>query len=169
MQGTLSQKLVSFLNEGFTQEDFGSIVCRQSVVLNLSFEKNICPKLCLLEGQDYPGQSLSKAEVLQLVTSYPTVLAISTANISVKLHYLVNNMGRDVHELLKCPAYLAYSLEQRIAPRWAYIKAIGANEHLRLGGIVSVTDAAFCKMLKVGVEDYQTFKASKVWTENTKE
>ena len=169
MQETLSQKLESFLEEGFTQEDFGSIVRRQPVVLNLSFDKNICPKLRLLEGQDYSGQPLSKAEILQLVTSYPTVLVISTTNISAKLHYLVNIMGRDIHELLKCPAYLAYSLEQRIAPRWAYIRAIGADEHLRLGGIVSVTDAAFCKMLKVGVEDFQTFKTSKVWTEITKE
>ena len=163
MQEILSQKMTCFLEEGFSHRDFKGMVCQQPSILNLSFDENVRLKLRLLEGKRYPGQSLSMAEVRELVTGAPATLTLSLINISSKLEHLINVLNRDLRELLTSPAYLCYSLEGRIAPRFAYIRSVGGRSYMPLSQVVTTTDQTFCKRLGVDVKDYQAFLSSKTW------
>ena len=161
MQDALSEKLACFLREGFTREDFKLIVRRQPKVMKFPFEGNFRGKLQLLQLQGYPGQPLSRAEVRELVTKFPGCLTLSTENIVAKLDYLVHVLGRDAHELLRCPAYLTIGSERRIVPRSSYVKVLGAHQNLSLNSIVKPADAQLCKLLNVTVEHYEAFRVSK--------
>ena len=154
--------MTGFLEEGFSHGEVRGMVLRQPSILNLRFDKNVRLKLQLLEGERYPGQSLTMAEARKLVTSAPAILTLSLVNLSSKLDHLVNVLKRDFRELLTCPVYPCYSLEGRIAPRSAFISSVEGRKYMHLSQVVSTTDQAFCKRLGVDVEDYQAF-LSKTW------
>ena len=148
---------------GFTWEEVKRIVCRQSKILELSFQENILPKLQFLQGlrATAAGELLSEKEIRQLITKYPTILCLSLANIKGKLHYLVVELQREGCEILTSPAYLGHSMEGRIVPRARYMQACGVDQQrYALSSIFYTPDSKFCKTLGTDEEDYIAFKHS---------
>ena len=80
----------------------------------------------------------------------PQCITLSSANIVAKLDYLVHALGRDAHELPRCPAYLSISLERRIVPCLSR-QGIRRTPEFSLNSIAALTDLDenFCKTLRL--------------------
>ena len=155
--------MVEFTEAGFTLEDFKHLVRRQPMILSLSFQQNLLPKLLCLRGLgvEAGGDPLTEVEIRWLVVRASNVLSLSLANIESKLKYLVIDLQREGREDLAWPLYLHLSMKSRIVPRATYLQARGIDQHLfTLRHIFASSDDAFCKKMVTGEEDYIAFKHS---------
>ncbi|KAK3194017.1 hypothetical protein Dsin_025327 [Dipteronia sinensis] len=77
----------------------------------------------------------------------PRCMTLSIDNITRKMDLFVNNMGWEPSAIAKVSTALAYSLENRIIPRWSVIKVLLLKglikEKIRLSTMVSTSDKYF--------------------------
>ena len=72
------------------------------------------------------------------------------------------HLQREGREILKCPAYLASSMEGRIVPRATYLQALEVDQQTyTLSRAFTSTDSAFCKTIGADMKDYIAFKDSR--------
>lgn len=131
---------ILFLTEelGIALDDVGKIVHQSPQLLGLNVDTNLRRKVQYLVGE----LGVPQDQLARIVTSYPTLLSLSDeTNLRPKVSFLTQEAGFSMHDIVKAPHLLAYSLEQRIKPRCALMKKAGVR--MALASLLSPSDTAF--------------------------
>ncbi|KAL9240591.1 hypothetical protein vseg_014792 [Gypsophila vaccaria] len=168
---------VEFLKEcGLDTDEIYRFLVKSPLFLGLSFEKNLSLKLAMLVkiGYVYRTKELVMAmgattrtrceylqQVIGLFLSYgfscDDIVAMSNKHFQIlqynpkslgeKMEYLIEEMDREIGELLSFPAFLGYNLNTRIKPRYELkLKVVG--EDMSLNKLLSVSSEQFSKTKK---------------------
>ncbi|XP_039138052.1 transcription termination factor MTERF8, chloroplastic [Dioscorea cayenensis subsp. rotundata] len=165
---------VAFLREsGLSSQDIFKFLCKAPLFLTLSFEDNLSKKLGLLIKLGYRARTrelvvalgavtrtscenmqmviglffsygLSCEDVLTMSKKHPQVLQYSHLSLEKKLEFLIEDMEREVGELLCFPAFLGYKLDERIKPRYE-AKKESRGKGMSLNKLLSVSSQRFSK------------------------
>ena len=110
-------------------------------------------KVAFLEG--------AGLDVPRVVGLMPSVLELSTArNVAPKLAFLTEEMGRSVDEVSQWPAFLGYSLQGRIAPRYRYLRHVDAGTAWALSTFLKSSDAEFAeRMAHRSLDEYRRWQS----------
>ncbi|XVE64491.1 hypothetical protein DITRI_Ditri07aG0104900 [Diplodiscus trichospermus] len=151
--------------------DIFKFLTRAPLFLALSFEDNLVHKLGFLVkiGYEYKTKELALAlgavtrtscenmqkviglflsyglsceDILYMSKKHPQILQYNPSSLEEKMVYLVEEMGRQVSELLTFPAFLGYKLDDRIKHRYeAKKKTVGTG--MSLNKLLSVSANRF--------------------------
>ncbi|KAL0452368.1 UNVERIFIED_CONTAM: Transcription termination factor MT, chloroplastic [Sesamum latifolium] len=139
--------------------------------LSLSFEENLANKLVFLVKIGYENRTkelalamgavtrcscknlqevigvflnygLTCEDILDMSKKHPQVLQYNHESLEEKLDYLIEEMGREVGELLSFPAFLGYKLDGRIKHRYEEKRKI-LGEGMSINKLLSVSAARF--------------------------
>lgn len=165
---------VEFLKEcGLNANDIYRFLTKAPLFLSLSFEENLSKKLGILVKLGYKEMTRELAfamgavtrtscENMQLVIGvflsygfsaedlfamskrHPQVLQYNHSSLEKKMQYLIEEMGREIGELLAFPAFLGYKLNERIKMRYEVKKEV-RGEGMSLNKLLSVSAATFLK------------------------
>lgn len=163
---------IQFLKEcGLDSGEIFKFLIKAPLFLSSSFRENIAYKLVLLVkiGYKYRTKDLAMAigsstriscenmqKVISLFLNYgfscedifamskkhPQILQYNHASQEKKLKYLVEEMNRDIQELLLFPAFLGYKLDDRIKHRYE-IKKSTRGEQMSLNKLLTVSCETF--------------------------
>lgn len=165
---------IEFLKEcGLNSEAIFKFLIKAPLFLGHSFHENIAYKLVFLVkiGYRYRTKDLAMAigsttrtscenlqKVIDLFLSYgfscedivamskkhPQILQYSHASLEKKMKYLIEEMGRDIEELLVFPAFLGYKLDDRIKQRFEE-KRILRGDGMSLNKLLTVSTERFSR------------------------
>ncbi|XP_073045084.1 transcription termination factor MTERF8, chloroplastic-like [Primulina eburnea] len=166
------QPRIDFLKQcGLSSNDIFKFLIKAPLFLSLSFEGNLSHKLILLVKIGYDNRTkelalamgavtrcscknlqeviglflnygLTCEDILDMSKKHPQVLQYNHESLEEKLDYLIEEMGRDVRELLGFPAFLGYKLDDRIKHRYEVKRKI-LGEGLSINKLLSVSAASF--------------------------
>ncbi|KAJ0103547.1 hypothetical protein Patl1_05288 [Pistacia atlantica] len=85
---------------------------------------------------------LSFADILAMSKKHPQILQYSHSSLEEKMEYLIEEMGREVGELLAFPAFLGYKLDERIKHRYE-VKRKTLGEGMSINKLLSVSAERF--------------------------
>jgi mTERF domain-containing protein len=131
---------ILFLTEelGIALHDVGKIVQQNPQLLGLNVATNLRRKVQYLVGE----LGVPQEQLARIVTAFPTLLSLSDeTNLRPKVSFLTQEAGFAIHDIVKAPHLLAYSLEQRIKPRCALMKKAGLR--MALASLLSPSDSVF--------------------------
>uniref|UniRef100_A0A7S1TEJ5 mTERF domain-containing protein, mitochondrial n=1 Tax=Compsopogon caeruleus TaxID=31354 RepID=A0A7S1TEJ5_9RHOD len=140
---------------GLTHREVRKIVRSFPNVLLVNMEDDVLPK-----EEFFVGKGM--ASMRRLISRLPAVLTFDLrTDIVPKYNYLERILGLSTFELLRFPAYLQYSLEERIWPRTSFVRFRGLRiQDIGLNNILAPTDEEFCaRTVRVPAQDYQNFLA----------
>lgn len=172
----LHPRLDFLIQCGLNSNDIFRFLIKAPLFLGLSFEENLAYKLSLLVkiGYAYRTKELAMAmgavtrtscenlqkviglflsygltseEIVTMSTKHPQILQYKHASLEGKMEYLIEEMGREVEELLAFPAFLGYKLNDRIKHRYE-IKKMLLGEGMSLNKLLSVSTETFSKKKK---------------------
>nr|DAD18061.1 TPA_asm: hypothetical protein HUJ06_019524 [Nelumbo nucifera] len=83
-------------------------------------------------------------DILAMSKKHPQILQYNHDSLEKKLDYLIEEMGREIGELLAFPAFLGYKLEDRIKHRYE-VKKKTIGEGMSLNKLLSVSTVRFFK------------------------
>ncbi|CAI9086983.1 OLC1v1020931C1 [Oldenlandia corymbosa var. corymbosa] len=163
---------IEFLKQcGLSSQEIYRFLTKAPLFVALSFEENIACKLVFLVkiGYKYRTKEIATAmgavtrtscknlqqvvgvfldygltcnDILEMSKKHPQILQYNYESLEEKLNYLIEEMGREVEELLAFPAFLGYKLDGRIKPRYEMKKNI-LGEGMSLNKLLSVSAASF--------------------------
>lgn len=163
---------IEFLKQcGLSSNDIYKFLTKAPLFLGLSFEDNLAYKLAFLVkiGYKYRTRDMAAAmgsatrtssdnlqRVIELFLSYgfscadivvmsrrhPQILQYSHSALEKKMEYLINEMGREIGELLAFPAFLGYKLDDRIKARYEVKRKI-LGDGLSLNKLLTVSSESF--------------------------
>ncbi|KAK9293268.1 hypothetical protein L1049_021260 [Liquidambar formosana] len=163
---------IDFLKQcGLNSNDIFRFLIKAPLFLGLSFEENLVHKLsCLVKiGFEYRTKELAVAmgavtrtscenlqkviglflsygfsceEIIAMSKKHPQILQYNHSSLEEKMEYLIEEMGREVGELLAFPAFLGYKLDDRIKHRYEVKKKI-IGEGMSLNKLLSVPTERF--------------------------
>ncbi|KAL6127493.1 hypothetical protein ACLB2K_070858 [Fragaria x ananassa] len=163
---------IKFLKEcGLSSNDIYKFLIKAPLFLGLSFEDNLAYKLVFLVkiGYRYRTRDMAAAigsatrtssdnlqRVIELFLNYgfscadivvmsrrhPQILQYSHGALEKKMEYLINEMGREIGELLAFPAFLGYKLDDRIKARYEVKRKI-LGEGMSLNKLLTVSSESF--------------------------
>ncbi|KAL0340924.1 UNVERIFIED_CONTAM: Transcription termination factor MT, chloroplastic [Sesamum radiatum] len=90
---------------------------------------------------------LTCEDILDMSKKHPQVLQYNHESLEEKLDYLIEEMGREVGELLSFPAFLGYKLDGRIKHRYEEKRKI-LGEGMSINKLLSVSAARFSTKTK---------------------
>ncbi|GMY07621.1 transcription termination factor MTERF8, chloroplastic [Fagus crenata] len=85
---------------------------------------------------------LSCDDIVAMSTKHPQILQYNHSSLEEKMEYLIEDMGRDIGELLAFPAFLGYKLDERIKARYEAKKKI-TGEGMSLNKLLTVSTLRF--------------------------
>jgi hypothetical protein len=85
---------------------------------------------------------LSCDDIVAMSTKHPQILQYNHSSLEEKMEYLIEDMGRDIGELLAFPAFLGYKLDERIKARYEAKKKI-TGEGMSLNKLLTVSTKTF--------------------------
>lgn len=165
---------IDFLKQcGLSSNDIFRFLTKAPLFVSLSFEENLAHKLAFLVKIGYKHRTkelamalgavtrtsyknlqvvigifldygLTSEDILEMSRKHPQVLQYNHESLEEKLNYLINDMGREVGELLSFPAFLGYKLDSRIKHRYEAKKKI-IGEGMSLNKLLSVSTERFSK------------------------
>ncbi|KAG8390456.1 hypothetical protein BUALT_Bualt01G0085200 [Buddleja alternifolia] len=165
---------IDFLKDcGLSPHDVFKFLIKAPLFLSLSFEENLAHKLVFLMKIGYENRTkelamamgavtrcscknlqevigvylnygLTCEDILDMSKKHPQVLQYNHESLEEKLDYLIEEMGREVGELLSFPAFLGYKLDGRIKHRYEVKKKI-LGEGMSINKLLSVSAARFSK------------------------
>ncbi|XP_055827580.1 transcription termination factor MTERF8, chloroplastic [Solanum dulcamara] len=168
---------IDFLKQcGLSSHDIFRFLIKAPLFLSLSFEGNLAYKLVFLVKIGYKKNTKELAmamgavtrtscknmqevigvflnygltfdDILEMSMKHPQVLQYNHESLEEKMDYLVEEMGREVWELLAFPAFLGYKLDGRIKHRYEEKKKI-LGEGMSLNKLLSVSAARFSTKTK---------------------
>mmetsp|Transcript_50347 Transcript_50347/g.118486 ORF Transcript_50347/g.118486 Transcript_50347/m.118486 type:complete len:216 (+) Transcript_50347:245-892(+) len=101
---------------------------------------NLIGKVRFLES----ALGVSAEAVGGMVTTFPALLTLSVdSNLKPKLHYLLHEKQVRASVLISSPQLLAYSLANRIMPRFAALQACGREGSVTLSSMLTPSDDVF--------------------------
>ncbi|KAI3471265.1 hypothetical protein Pfo_027928 [Paulownia fortunei] len=163
---------IDFLKEcGLSSHDIFRFLIKAPLFLSLSFEENLANKLVFLVKIGYENRTkelalamgavtrcscknlqevigvflnygLTCEDILDMSKKHPQVLQYNHESLEDKLDYLIEEMGREVGELLSFPAFLGYKLDGRIKHRYEEKRKI-LGEGMSINKLLSVSAARF--------------------------
>lgn len=163
---------IQFLKEcGLDSGDIFKFLVKAPLFLGHSFHENIAYKLVLLVkiGFKYRTKDLAMAigsatrvscenmqKAISLFLSYglscedivamskkqPQILQYNHTSLEKKLKYLIEEMDRDIEELLVFPAFLGYKFDDRIKHRYEIKKSIRGGQ-MSLNKLLTVSTESF--------------------------
>lgn len=163
---------IDFLKQcGLSSHDIFRFLIKAPLFLSLSFEENLANKLVFLVkiGYEHRTKELAMAmgavtrcscknlqevigvflnygltceDILDMSKKHPQVLQYNHESLEEKLNYLIEEMGREVGELLSFPAFLGYKLDGRIKHRYEE-KRKTLGEGMSINKLLSVSVATF--------------------------
>ncbi|TKY74016.1 Mitochodrial transcription termination factor-related [Spatholobus suberectus] len=163
---------IQFLKEcGLDSGDMFKFLIKAPTFLSISFDENIAYKLVLLVkiGYRYRSKELAMAirsatrtncgnmqKVIGLFLNYgfscedivamckkqPQILQYNHASLEKKMEYLIEEMGRDIEELLLFPAFLGYKFDDRIKHRYEVKKSVRGGG-MSINKLLTVSDERF--------------------------
>lgn len=163
---------VEFLKQcGLDSNDIFKFLTKAPLFLALSLEDNLAHKLGVLVkiGYEYRTKELamavgamtrtscenmqkviglfldyglSYADILAMSKKHPQVLQYNHGSLQEKMEYLIEEMGREVEELLVFPAFLGYKLDGRIKHRYE-AKRKTRGENMSLNKLLTVSAERF--------------------------
>ncbi|XP_049393960.1 transcription termination factor MTERF8, chloroplastic [Solanum stenotomum] len=163
---------IDFLKQcGLSSHDIFRFLIKAPLFLSLSFEGNLAYKLVFLVKIGYKKNTKELAmamgavtrtscknmqevigvflnygltfdDILEMSMKHPQVLQYNHESLEEKMDYLVEEMGREVGELLAFPAFLGYKLDGRIKHRYEEKRKI-LGEGMSLNKLLSVSAARF--------------------------
>ncbi|RDX94313.1 Transcription termination factor MTERF8, chloroplastic, partial [Mucuna pruriens] len=163
---------IQFLKEcGLDSGDIFKFLIKAPTFLSNSFDENIAKKLVLLVkiGYRYRSKELAMAirsatrtncgnmqKVIGLFLNYgfscediaamskkqPQILQYNHASLEKKMEYLIEEMGRDIEELLLFPAFLGYKFDDRIKHRYEIKKSVRGGG-MSINKLLTVSDERF--------------------------
>ncbi|XP_021858260.1 transcription termination factor MTERF8, chloroplastic [Spinacia oleracea] len=171
------QPRIDLLKEcGLDSGEIYRFLIKAPLFLGLSFEKNLSHKLAMLVKIGYAHRTKDLAmglgavtrtssenlqEVIDLFLSYgfssDDIVAMSKKHFQIlqynprslekKMEYLLEEMDREIGELLSFPAFLGYNLDNRIKHRYE-LKKKDAGDEMSLNKLLSVSTKKFSKTKK---------------------
>ncbi|KAL9312801.1 hypothetical protein ACSQ67_018253 [Phaseolus vulgaris] len=163
---------IQFLKEcGLDSDDIFKFLIKAPTFLSTSFHENIAYKLVLLVkiGYRYRTKDFAVAvrsanrtnsvnmqkvigmflnygfsceDIVAMSKKHPQILQYNHASLEMKMEYLIEEMGRDIEELLFFPAFLGYKLDDRIKHRYEVKKSVrGAG--MSINKLLSVSEETF--------------------------
>ncbi|XP_074583611.1 transcription termination factor MTERF8, chloroplastic-like [Curcuma longa] len=137
--------------------DIFKFLVKAPLFMSLSFEENLSKKLNFLAKIGYKHRTRELAwafgattrtscenmqrliglflsygfsceDIVAMSKKHPQVLQYNHESLEKKMEFLVEEMERDIRELLVFPAFLGYKLDERIKRRYATKKKIGGKE-----------------------------------------
>ncbi|CAJ1974481.1 unnamed protein product [Sphenostylis stenocarpa] len=163
---------IQFLKEcGLDSDDIFKFLIKAPTFLSTSFHVNIAHKLVLLVkiGYRYRKKDFAVAirsatrtnsvnmqmvigmflnygfsceEIVAMSKKHPQILQYNHASLEMKMEYLIEEMGRDIEELLLFPAFLGYKFDDRIKHRYEVKKNVrGAG--MSINKLLTVSDETF--------------------------
>ncbi|KAJ1385029.1 Transcription termination factor, mitochondrial/chloroplastic [Sesbania bispinosa] len=163
---------IQFLMEcGLDSDDIFKFLIKAPLFLGHSFHDNIVYKLVFLVkiGYKYKTKDLAMAigistrtscenmqKVISLFLNYgfscediiamskkqPQILQYNHTSLETKMNYLIEDMDRDIKELLVFPAFLGYKLDDRIKPRYEIRKSTKGGQ-MSLNKLLTVSSEMF--------------------------
>ncbi|KAL5567664.1 hypothetical protein UlMin_024239 [Ulmus minor] len=165
---------IEFLMQcGLNSEEIFRFLTKAPLFLGLSFEDNIAHKLVFLVkiGYRFRTKDLAMAmgsvtrtscgnlqKVVGLFLNYgfscedivfmskkqPQILQYSHSSLEKKMKYLIEDMGREIGELLVFPAFLGYKLDDRIKERYEFKRKI-LGEGMSINKLLTVSTEIFSR------------------------
>ncbi|KAL3524466.1 hypothetical protein ACH5RR_017300 [Cinchona calisaya] len=163
---------IDFLKQcGLSSRDICRFLIKAPLFIGLSFEENLANKLVFLVkiGYQHKTKELAAAmgavtrtscknlqevigvllnygltceDILEMSKKHPQILQYNHESLEEKLNYLIEEMGREVGELLAFPAFLGYKLDGRIKHRYE-VKRKTLGEGMSLNKLLTVSAARF--------------------------
>ncbi|GAB4826108.1 hypothetical protein Ancab_008978 [Ancistrocladus abbreviatus] len=168
---------INFLKQcGLDAEDIYRFLTKSPLFLGLSFKGNLCHKLSLLVKIGYVHRTKDMVMAIGAVTrtscenlqkviglflsygfcsddivamsrKHPQILQYNPNSLEEKMEYLIEEMGREVGELLSFPAFLGYNLDNRIKHRYEVKKKI-IGEDMSINKLLAVSTERFSRTKK---------------------
>ncbi|KAL1823992.1 hypothetical protein ACET3Z_010770 [Daucus carota] len=168
---------IEFLKEcGLSSNDIFKFLIKAPLFVSLSFEGNLAHKLVLLVKIGYANKTkelalamgavtrtsyknmqavislflnygLTCEDILAMGKKHPQILQYNNKSLDEKMEYLVEDMGREIGELLAFPAFLGYQLDGRIKHRYEVTKH-KLGEGMSLNKLLSVSTESFSSKKK---------------------
>lgn len=165
---------IEFLKQcGLNSEEIFRFLIKAPSFVSLSYEENIAFKLVLLVkiGYKYRTKDLAVAmgsitrtsclnvqKVVGLFLSYgfscehifamskkhPQILQYSHSSLEKKMEYLIDEMGREIGELLAFPAFLGYQFDDRIKARYESRRKI-LGDGMSINKLLTVSTERFSR------------------------
>uniref|UniRef100_A0A5B7BFT9 Uncharacterized protein n=1 Tax=Davidia involucrata TaxID=16924 RepID=A0A5B7BFT9_DAVIN len=169
---------IDFLKQcGLNSNDIFRFLIKAPLFLSLSFEENLACKLVFLVKIGYENRTKELAmamgavtrtscknsqeviglflnygfscdDILAMSKKHPQILQYNHESLEEKMDYLIEEMGREVGELLAFPAFLGYKLDGRIKHRYEEKKKI-LGEGMSLNKLLSVSTERFSMKKKI--------------------
>lgn len=141
---TLGPKLAWFESHGFSAETTSKMLYLHPQLFECSISRNKA-QLAALQALGLP-----LSDVADMVRKHPSLLIrnISSDTTQAKVRFLTEVMGKQVHELKICTAYLTYSLAARIGPRWDFYSLHCPNKFFNLSTRLQHANQEFAKRLQ---------------------
>ncbi|XP_059628933.1 transcription termination factor MTERF8, chloroplastic [Cornus florida] len=166
------QPRIEFLKQcGLDSNDIFRLLIKAPLFLSLSFEDNLAYKLVFMVKIGYENRTkelamamgaatrtscknlqlvvgvflnygLSCDDILAMSKKHPQILQYNHESLEEKMDYLIEEMGREVGELLAFPAFLGYKLDSRIKHRYEAKKHV-LGEGMSLNKLLSVSAKRF--------------------------
>ncbi|KAM7479587.1 hypothetical protein LguiA_027800 [Lonicera macranthoides] len=96
----------------------------------------------------------SDNEILAAFKKVPTCMAVSGEKIEMVMDFLVNKMGWNASDVVKCPCVVLYSLENRIIPRCLVVQFLLSKGLIKKKHLMTVIGMAKKKFLNKFVDPY---------------
>ncbi|GMH19716.1 hypothetical protein Nepgr_021557 [Nepenthes gracilis] len=168
---------IHFLKQcGLDSDDIYRFLTKSPLFLGLSFKGNLSHKLGLLVkiGYAYRTKEMAMAmgastrtscenlqkgiglflsygfsydDIVSMSKKHPQILQYNPNSLEEKMEYLIQEMGREIGELLSFPAFLGYDLDSRIKHRYEAKKMI-LGEEMSINKLLSVSTKRFSKAKK---------------------
>ena len=100
-------------------------------------------------------------DVPRLVNALPAIFSLSLqGNIVPKVAFLEEEMARPVAEIDRFPAFLSYSLEKRIRPRYKYLQHCNRNTGCTINTMLTPADPQFAERVAgSSLKEYTRWRA----------
>uniref|UniRef100_A0A7N0TIC4 Uncharacterized protein n=1 Tax=Kalanchoe fedtschenkoi TaxID=63787 RepID=A0A7N0TIC4_KALFE len=132
-----------------------NVLCKLTVLVKLGYKyrtkefamamasatRTSCDNLQKVIGL-FLSYGLLYEEILVMSKKHPQILQYSYSSLDKKLEYLIEDMGREVRELLSFPAFLGYKLDDRIKSRYEEKKET-RGEGMSINKLLTVSAESF--------------------------
>ncbi|XP_054817897.1 transcription termination factor MTERF2, chloroplastic-like isoform X2 [Prosopis cineraria] len=105
----------------------------------------------------YETYGLSKDATLSAFRKFPNFMRLSEDKITSTMKFLVEEMGLPLVDIVSCPAFLGYSLKQRIIPRFSVFKILKTNGSIKRGpsfsSLVTMSETKFLEKFVIPFQE----------------
>lgn len=143
IQGTMKPRIAYLKSIGVKKKNIGKIITIKPNLLEYDIEQTMKPRV------DYLISIGIKEEYIGgIITRLPQLLGLDIKeNLSPTYKFLHKNFGVNADDIIKTPNLLAHSLENKIKPRYEFLKLKGLENHYKANSVLIGDDKKFAYSL----------------------